>query len=53
MFWCYFVGTLNGQWISAADMRSAKELFAIAQGVAMSGYIRASRKAPIGARVLD
>lgn len=49
-FWVYFVGTNNGAWIEALNMSSAKEIFAIRQGIAMSSYIKASKKAPIGAR---
>ena len=52
-YWVYFIGTLNGSWIEAADMASAKALFAMQQGVAMSCYIRASKKAPVGARELQ
>jgi hypothetical protein len=52
-FWVYFVGTYNGAWIEAADMAGAKAIFAMRQGVPMSGYIKASRKAPVGARELE
>ena len=49
-FWVYFVGTRNGAWIEAANMSSAKQLFAMRQGIAFSSYIKASKKAPEGAK---
>lgn len=52
-FWVYFVGTYNGAWIEAADMASAKALFAMRQGIPMSSYIKASRKAPVGSKELE
>lgn len=51
-FWVYFVGTYNGAWIVAADMRGAKAVFAAQQAVPVTSYIKASRKAPVGAREL-
>ena len=39
----YFVGTRNGAWIEAENMKSAKVIFALSQGVPLTSYIRATR----------
>ena len=44
MFWVYFIGTRNGRWIEAANMKSAKAIFAAQEGIAVGSYICASRK---------
>lgn len=46
MFWVYFTGTRNGRWIEAANMKSAKAIFAMQEGVPVTGWIQASRKGP-------
>jgi hypothetical protein len=43
-FWVYFVGTRNGEWVEAANMRSAKWIFAFKHGLNDLTYIVASRK---------
>lgn len=45
-FWISFVGNpiKSGKWIEAANAKSAKVLFAIKEGVAMSSYIVSSKK---------
>jgi hypothetical protein len=45
-FWVYFVGTRNGRWIEAENMKSAKWILAIAEGLKSIGYIRSSKKGP-------
>lgn len=44
MWYVRFRGTGNGEWISAASMKTAKEVFAIKHGVPVTAYIAASRK---------
>ena len=43
-FWVYFVGTRNGEWIEAANMKSAKWIFAKKNNLKSLAYIVASRK---------
>ncbi len=43
MFWVYFRGTGNGEHIEAANMKSAKVIFAMKHGIEMSGYIAARK----------
>ena len=43
MFYVYFTGTRNGEMIEAANMLSAKWLFAVKNGLDSIGYISAKR----------
>jgi hypothetical protein len=51
MWYVRFVGTNNGEWISAANMKSAKIIFATKHGVPVSSYIVASKKGPKAERI--
>ena len=44
-YWVYFVGTSNGEWVTAATMKSAKWIFALKHGLHALTYIRASKHA--------
>ena len=43
MFWIYFRGTRNGEYIEAENLNSAKWLFAKKNGVNSLSYIAGSR----------
>lgn len=44
-FWVSFVQNKEtGRWISAANAKSAKYFFSVAEGVVVSGYIVSSKK---------
>jgi hypothetical protein len=45
-YYIYFVGTSNGQVIEAANMLSAKWLFAISHGLTSLARICATKKIP-------
>ncbi len=45
-FWCYFRGTRNGRWISAASVKSAKWIFALKHNLNSVGYIAGSKFGP-------
>lgn len=47
MFYVRFVGTRNGEWIEAANIETAKYLFARKHGIEVTSYIVASRKGPV------
>ena len=44
MFYCYFTGTGNGEWVEAANMNSAKWIFALKNNLKSISYISASKK---------
>lgn len=44
-FWVSFINNKEaGRWVEAANAKSAKWIFAIAEGVTLSGYIVSSKK---------
>lgn len=43
-YWIYFMGTSNGKWIEAENIKSAKWIFAIENNLNSIGYIAGSRK---------
>jgi hypothetical protein len=44
MYWVYFRGTHNGEWIEAANMKSAKWIFALKNNLHSLEYIAAKRE---------
>lgn len=44
MYYVYFVGTRNGEWVEAENMHSAKWIFALKNGSKSLSYIRGSKK---------
>ena len=47
MFYCRWVGTRNGAWIEAANMKSAKRIFAMREGIDSIARVTASRRKPV------
>lgn len=43
MYWIYFRGTRNGEYIEAESMQAAKWIFAYKHGLKSTGYIAGKR----------
>jgi hypothetical protein len=42
-FYVYFLGTRNGEWIEAENMKSAKWIFALKNGLKTLAYVAAKK----------
>ena len=47
MWWIYFRGTRNGQWIVAETLHSAKWIFALKHNLRSLAYIAGSKRGPL------
>lgn len=47
MFYVYWLGTCNGEWVEAASIKDAKWIFALKHGVNSISYVKASKNGPL------